>query len=123
MSRNKSSESLHAVQSIATTGGGNYVFISDENEIAEVFGSILGGLISLAARDIEVILRPIGDSTTGKMIISIGSMHHIINVGQATRGNMVVPGMGNMRRLKTKACALLRKVDINHMVQSGIQEG
>lgn len=51
-------QDVELLQRIADIGKGIYVFISDENEIAPTFGRILGGLISVSAQDIEVLVTP-----------------------------------------------------------------
>lgn len=45
-------------QSIAEAGGGETYIISSEDDIPAAFGKALGGLLSIVASDLEIVLRP-----------------------------------------------------------------
>lgn len=55
------------MQEIAKAGQGSYVFIRDEEDVAPSFGEIIGGLLTTAAQNIEVLLEP----ANGARIISV----------------------------------------------------
>ncbi|CAD7701512.1 unnamed protein product [Ostreobium quekettii] len=50
------------MKAIAEAGRGDYIFIKDATSIAPVFGELLGGLITVAAQDINVNLTPLNGS-------------------------------------------------------------
>ena len=47
-----------SIQDIAAIGGGQAYIISREEDIPIAFGDALGGLLSIVARDIDIVLRP-----------------------------------------------------------------
>jgi len=45
------------LQSIATAGTGSYCFVESEEKIAETFGSMLGGLLTLVHQNVRMVLK------------------------------------------------------------------
>ena len=73
---------VELLQSISTIGGGSYYVVNNLEDVAAVFGDILGGLVSCTSQQVRVIL-PAGtevksryaSSTTGDQLeITIGDM-------------------------------------------------
>lgn len=73
---------VELLQSISTEGGGSYYVVNNLEDVATVFGDILGGLVSCAAQQVRVVL-PIGteiksryatNTISDKMEIVIGDM-------------------------------------------------
>jgi hypothetical protein len=73
---------VELLQSISTEGGGSYYVVNNLEDVATVFGDILGGLVSCAAQQVRIVL-PVGTevksryatNTNGdKMEIVIGDM-------------------------------------------------
>lgn len=50
---------VELLQSISTEGGGSYYVVNNLEDVATVFGDILGGLVSCAAQQVRVVL-PVG---------------------------------------------------------------
>ena len=50
---------VELLQSISTEGGGSYYVVNNLEDVASVFGDILGGLISCASQQVRVVL-PVG---------------------------------------------------------------
>ena len=46
------------LSSLAQTGGGGYNVVSSAEDVASVFGNILGGLVSISCQKVEVLLPP-----------------------------------------------------------------
>ena len=46
------------LSSLAQTGGGGYNVVSSAEDVASVFGNILGGLVSISCQKLEVLLPP-----------------------------------------------------------------
>lgn len=73
---------VELLQSISTEGGGSYYVVNNLEDVATVFGDILGGLVSCAAQQVRVVL-PVGTEIKSryanniigdKMEIVIGDM-------------------------------------------------
>jgi hypothetical protein len=73
---------VELLQSISTEGGGSYYVVNNLEDVATVFGDILGGLVSCASQQVRVAL-PIGTEVKsrygtniieGKLEIVIGDM-------------------------------------------------
>jgi hypothetical protein len=73
---------VELLQSISTEGGGSYYVVNNLEDVATVFGDILGGLVSCAAQQVRVLL-PVGteiksryakNTVADQMEIVIGDM-------------------------------------------------
>jgi hypothetical protein len=73
---------VELLQSISTEGGGSYYVVNNLEDVATVFGDILGGLVSCASQQVRVAL-PVGtevksrygtNTVEGKLEIVIGDM-------------------------------------------------
>ena len=55
---------------IASEGNGSYTVVNNQEQVAGVFGDMLGGLISCVAQNVEVVLPSIASATTLLNVVS-----------------------------------------------------
>lgn len=76
------------LQSISTEGGGSYYMVNNLEDVAAVFGNILGGLISCTAQQVRIVL-PAGTGIKSRYAMSsaAGSSGPVeVTVGDMTAG-------------------------------------
>jgi uncharacterized protein YegL len=74
------------LQSISTEGGGSYYMVNNLEDVATVFGNILGGLISCTAQQVRVVL-PMGTELKSRYATSIPAARPVeVTIGDMTAG-------------------------------------
>ena len=69
---------VELLQNISSTGGGSYYVVNNLEDVATVFGDILGGLVSCVAQQVKVVL-PIGTEVKSRYATNkVGCMEIII---------------------------------------------
>jgi hypothetical protein len=76
---------VELLQSISTDGGGSYYVVNNLEDVATVFGDILGGLVSCAAQQVHVVL-PIGTEVKSRYSTNTNSDKMEIVIGDVPAG-------------------------------------
>jgi Ca-activated chloride channel family protein len=76
---------VELLQSISTEGGGSYYVVNNLEDVATVFGDILGGLVSCAAQQVRVVL-PTGTEIKSRYAIHTAGDQIDIVIGDLPSG-------------------------------------
>jgi hypothetical protein len=77
---------VELLQSISTEGGGSYYVVNNLEDVATVFGDILGGLVSCAAQQVRVVL-PVGTEIKSRYATNtVGDQMEIV-IGDVPAGS------------------------------------
>ena len=93
---------VELLQNCSNTGGGSYYVVNNLEDVATVFGDILGGLVSCVAQQVRIVL-PLGTevksryatNTTGFTEITIGDMPagmEAVFFAKITSGTIILKG-------------------------------
>lgn len=80
---------VELLQQISTEGGGSYYVVNNLEDVANVFGDILGGLVSCAAQQVRVIL-PSGTEIKSRYATNIINNQMEILIGDLVTGTEAV---------------------------------
>lgn len=76
---------IELLQSISTEGGGSYYVVNNLEDVATVFGDILGGLVSCAAQQVRIVL-PVGTEIKSRYATNTIGNHMEIVIGDMPAG-------------------------------------
>jgi hypothetical protein len=76
---------VELLQNISTEGGGSYYVVNNLEDVATVFGDILGGLVSCAAQQVRVVL-PVGTEVKSRYATNIIGDQMEIVIGDVPAG-------------------------------------
>jgi hypothetical protein len=77
---------VELLQSISTEGGGSYYVVNNLEDVATVFGDILGGLVSCAAQQVRVVLPPGTEIKSRYATNTVGDQMEIV-IGDVPAGS------------------------------------
>ena len=77
---------IELLQSISTEGGGSYYVVNNLEDVASVFGDILGGLVSCAAQQVRAIL-PAGTEVKSRYATNTAGNQMEIVIGDLPAGS------------------------------------
>jgi hypothetical protein len=77
---------VELLQNISTEGGGSYYVVNNLEDVATVFGDILGGLVSCAAQQVRVVL-PVGTEIKSRYATNTVSDQMEIVIGDVPAGS------------------------------------